>query len=368
MVGRLSAPLAMAGVGALAVALLVSNDLLYAKADLILPVASTLVLSATLALGLIGRNYLHEWRSRRSLIQLFDQYLPPERVRELARDPTLLDHEAANRELTILFCDLRSFSALGEQLPPLALRDLLNQYFSTVTRIVHAHGGTLDKFIGDAVMAFWGAPIAQPDHAQRAVRAALELAQAVGPLNQLLKGQGLPEIEYGIGLATGVVCVGDLGSRLRRSYTAVGDAVNLAARLEALTRQLGVPILIADSTRDACADEAAADLAWLEVDQTQVRGRQQSVTVFTPIPLLKADAGRFAPLLAQFQLALAALRGQDAAIVMAQLAQLNALLTSQPPADTESAAFALHTLASLAARWEAQWCARAGSARTEGAA
>jgi adenylate cyclase len=209
----------------------------------------------------------------------------------------------------------------------LALRDLLNQYFSTVTRIVHAHGGTLDKFIGDAVMAFWGAPIAQPDHALRAVQAALALAQASAPLNEALHKQGLPTIEFGIGLATGVVCVGDLGSQLRRSYTAVGDAVNLAARLEALTRQQGVQILIADTTRTACGDQLH-NVEWVEVDQTQVRGRQQSVTVFTPIPISGDQTDRLRAQVRTLRLALAAAHSQDANLVADHLAELFALQES----------------------------------------
>lgn len=363
LVGRRSAPIALAGATTWLLLLIASNYLLYSRADLVLPVASALVLGSLFALGLIVRNYLEEWQSRRSLIQLFDQYLPPERVRELARDPNMRHHEAANRELTILFCDLRSFSALGEQLPPLALRDLLNLYFSTVTRIVHAHGGTLDKFIGDAVMAFWGAPIAQPDHALRAVQAALALGDAVEPLNQALRDQGLPAIEYGIGLATGVVCVGDLGSQLRRSYTAVGDAVNLAARLEALTRQQGVQILIADTTRAACGDQLT-HLDWLEVDQTQVRGRQQSVTVFTPLAISEDQQGRLRAQVHSLRLALAAARSQDAKLVHRHLAELFALQKSDTPTSAPSAsASTSRVIAALARHLSQRWSSAPETAR-----
>jgi adenylate cyclase len=275
-----SPPVALAGVAGLSALLLVSNASLYAQFKLVLPVASPLLLGTFFAAGLLARSYWLEWSERRSIVQLFDQYLPPERVKALVKeaDPGLL--QAENRELTLLFCDLQGFSALGERLPPLALRDLLNQFFSTATRIIHAEGGTLDKFIGDAVMAFWGAPQRQADHAERAVRAAVALKAAAGPLNASLAAQGLPSLKFGIGLATGVVCVGDLGSNLRRSYTAVGDAVNLAARIEALTREWGCGLLIADSTRQACG-EAAQSWPWQEITQTQVRGRQQYVTLFT---------------------------------------------------------------------------------------
>ncbi|GAA0742918.1 CHASE2 domain-containing protein [Ideonella azotifigens] len=353
-----AAPLALAGVAAVMALLLAANAALYAGLALVLPVASAVLLGAMLAALLVGQNYLGEWRNRRSLLQLFDQYLPPERARalaqELARDPAQQQTlQAENRELTLLFCDLQGFTALSEQLPPLALRDLLNHYFSTVTQVVHAHGGTLDKFIGDAVMAFWGAPQAQPDHAQRAVAAAWDLRQAAEPLNQRLRDQGLPAIRFGIGLASGVVCVGDLGSALRRSYTAVGDAVNLAARLEALTRELGAPLLVASSTQAACGP-APAGAAWLEVDQTQVRGRQQSVTVFTLAGTASPPTPAQALQLQTWALAQAAVRTHHAAQALALLADLTALRAADIPTPLASPApTALNTvLAALCASLE----------------
>lgn len=187
--------------------------------------------------------------------------------------------QADNRELTLLFCDLRGFSALAEQLAPQPLRTLVNLYFSRMTDVVHAHGGTVDKFIGDAVMAFWGAPLDDPQHARHAVQGALAMADACGPLNDDLAAQGLPAVAVCIGLSTGVVCVGDLGSDQRRSYTAVGDPVNLAARIEALTRRYGLDLLVGETTARACGD--LPGWQWVEVDHVQVRGRQAGVTVFT---------------------------------------------------------------------------------------
>jgi adenylate cyclase len=177
---------------------------------------------------------------------------------------------------------------MAEHLAPERLRELLNLYFSRMSEIVHAHDGTLDKFIGDAVMAFWGAP--QPDelHAAHAVRAGLAMIAAVGPLNADLAARGLPPLAPCIGLATGVVCVGDLGSALRRSYTAVGDGVNLAARIEGMTRVYGVPLLVADVTRKAAGD--AARCAWAEVDEVAVKGRSQLVTLYAPLEIPDATS------------------------------------------------------------------------------
>lgn len=326
----LAAPAALASMALLLGALVASNLALLSWAAWVLPVGSALSLATVLFVILLGGKYLQAWSGRRTLMLLFNQYLPPERARELAQHPRPELLAADNRELTVLFCDLQGFSSIAEKLSPQALRDLLNLYFSGVTEIIHAHGGTLDKFIGDAVMAFWGAPLPQADHAQRAVQAALALTQAVLPLNAALQAQGLPPVNYGIGLATGVVCVGDLGSRLRRSYTAVGDAVNVAARLEALTRRAGVGLLLADTTRAACG-EHLPDLAWLEVDQTQVRGREQSVTLFTPVPTTPASRPTIVGQLRHWSLALTAARQHHVAQARAQLAQLHALTNIHTP-------------------------------------
>jgi adenylate cyclase len=326
----LSAPAALLGMALLLATLVASNLALLSWAGWVLPLGAALALASLLFVALLGGRYLQAWSGRRTLMLLFNQYLPPERARELAQHPTPQLLAADNRELTVLFCDLQGFSSMAEQLSPQALRELLNLYFSGVTEIIHAHGGTLDKFIGDAVMAFWGAPQPQADHALRAVHAALALTRAVEPLNAALQAQGLPPVRYGIGLATGVVCVGDLGSRLRRSYTAVGDAVNVAARLEALTRRAGVGLLLADSTRAACGGEVP-DLAWLEVDQTTVRGRQQSVTLFTPLPTTAASRPTIVGQLRHWSLALAAARQHHVAQARAQLAQLHALTNIHTP-------------------------------------
>ncbi|TDM05824.1 MAG: adenylate/guanylate cyclase domain-containing protein [Ideonella sp. MAG2] len=334
---RLAGRWAMVGAAALGVSLVASNLLAYSQAGLVLPVATALVLSAILFFGAVSVSYVREWEGRRSLVRLFSSYLPPDRARALARDPQAHKLEAENRELTILFCDLRGFTSIAESLPPLALRDLLNQYLSTATAIVHDHGGTLDKFIGDAVMAFWGAPQPQADHAARAVRAAMALAQGTVPLNQALRARGLPEVGYGIGVATGVVCVGDLGSSARRAYTAVGDAVNLAARLESQTRHAGVGLLVSDTTCHAARLDLP-DIAWVEVDQTKVKGRQQFVNIFTPLPSACLADAATQDQLRNWQLALAAARLHHDASARAYLGRLNELLALNSHATSQQQA------------------------------
>ncbi len=334
-----------------------------------IPIAAPLAAGLlTGALGIVG-NYLREWHSRRSLAQLFGHYLPPERVRAMASDPDrFLDvaSSAENRELTVLFCDLRGFTPMSEKMAPDRLRELLNLYFLRMSQIIHGHGGTLDKFIGDAVMAFWGAPEADAQHAAHAVQAAMAMIAAVGPLNAELAERGLPPLSPCIGLASGVVCVGDLGSALRRSYTAVGDGVNLAARIEGATRSYDVPLLVADTTRAAAGELPGCE--WVEVDEVAVKGRSQLVTLYLPLavtdvtlsgsgPESEQEITAFHEQLGLWRLARDALRGHHGngtrsvtkpsarAVAHARLTELLACR----PASPQLQALAAHRLASLAA-------------------
>ncbi|HEY4068842.1 MAG TPA: adenylate/guanylate cyclase domain-containing protein [Burkholderiaceae bacterium] len=186
-----------------------------------------------------------------------------------------------------MFCDMRNFTRVSEQLTPEALRTLINSFFSTMTSAIRAERGTLDKYIGDAIMAFWGAPITDAAHAAHAVRAALDMTLRLHLLNDELRARQLPEIGVGIGLNSGLVCVGDMGSSTRRSYTVMGDAVNLASRIEGLTRHYGVDVLVGETTRAEAGDgepgDGGAEWRWVEVDRVRVKGKQQSVTLFTPV-------------------------------------------------------------------------------------
>ena len=284
VVRRLAGPVAVLALGVILAVLLGCDLWALTGRGWAIPIAAPL--AAGLLLGVLGvvANYLREWHSRRSLAKLFGHYLPPERVRAMASDPDrFLDvaSSAENRELTVLFCDLRGFTPMSEKMAPERLRELLNLYFLRMSQIIHGYDGTLDKFIGDAVMAFWGAPQADEQHAAHAVQAAMAMISAVGPLNAELAERGLPPLAPCIGLATGVVCVGDLGSALRRSYTAVGDGVNLAARIEGATRAYDVPLLVADTTRAAAGELPGCE--WVEVDEVAVKGRSQLVTLYLPL-------------------------------------------------------------------------------------
>jgi adenylate cyclase len=190
--------------------------------------------------------------------------------------------EGESREMSVLFSDVRDFTALSERLAPRDLSALLNDYLSAMTAAIHARHGTVDKYIGDAIVAFWGAPVANRDHPSDAVHAALAMQQAMPAMRDGYTRRGWPALAMGIGINTGAVSVGDMGSRFRKAYTVLGDAVNLASRLEGLTKVYGVPILCGEATH-----AAVGDVVWREVDRVRVKGRTQAVAIFEPL----AEAG-----------------------------------------------------------------------------
>ncbi len=335
---RLGALAGVATTAALVAALVALNLWLYAARQLALPLAAVLLLVLLVYAASTVWAYFVEGRSRRSLARLFGTYVPPELVAEMARDPARYDMRAENRELSVMFCDMRNFTRVSELLAPEDVRGLVNRFFSSMTAAIRNHRGTLDKYIGDAIMAFWGAPLADPAHATHAVQAALAMAERLVVLNAELKRRGLPEIGLGIGINTGIVCVGDMGSDIRRSYTVMGDAVNLASRIEALTRHYGVDVLVGQATRDASNAESSATahavaggaLCWLEVDRVRVKGKQRSVTLFTPLPAAVAASEAFEAQMRTWCLALAAYRLQHWDEALAHLRELNRRWAGSP--------------------------------------
>ena len=236
--------------------------------DPVLPVTAILVSfgAASAARLLVTEN------QERFVRQAFGQYLAPTLVQQLARHPDRLTLGGENRELTLLFCDIRGFTKISEGLDPSELTELLNNFLTPMTDVLLESGATIDKYMGDAIMAFWNAPIAQQDHAMRACRAALNMETGLNELNASLTHK----INIGIGLNTGICCVGNLGSTQRFNYSAIGDAVNVAARIESLTKQYGVSNLIAETTA-----AGAPDVAKLEVDRVRVVGRAEPLTILT---------------------------------------------------------------------------------------
>jgi adenylate cyclase len=274
----LSAPRAVLLSMAVLGLLVCMNLWLYLGYGLVLPLATVLAMVVT-AFGLnMSYGYFVESRSKRELANLFGTYVPPELVDEMVKDPDSYSMQATNRELTVMFCDMRGFTRMSEQMEPTQLQALLTGVFSRLTMLIRANRGTIDKYMGDCVMAFWGAPVETTEHAYLAVKSAMEMANAVREINAEHRANGLPEIGIGIGLNTGTMCVGDMGSNIRRSYTVIGDAVNLGARLEGLSKAYGVDIVVSESTR-----KLAPDFAWQELDKVRVKGKEQAVSIFWPM-------------------------------------------------------------------------------------
>ncbi|HUJ93607.1 MAG TPA: adenylate/guanylate cyclase domain-containing protein [Candidatus Bathyarchaeia archaeon] len=218
---------------------------------------------------------LVEEKEKRKVRAEFSQFAPPEVVRRVLIDPRLIDPKKTN--ITVMFSDIRGFTTISEKLDAQELALFLNQYLSDMSRIVFKHQGTLDKYIGDAVMAFWGAPYEEPGHATKACNGALDMMQRVRELQKQWETEGKPRLDIGIGLNTGVASVGRMGSALRRSYTALGDSVNLSSRLEGLNKDYGTHIIVNETTYEAAKDDG---FLFRELDLLRVKGKLQPVTIY----------------------------------------------------------------------------------------
>jgi len=253
--------------------------LVWTELHTVLPLASGLLMIVTLYTMNMAYGYFVESRSKRQFTELFGQYVPPELVDRMAADPRRYNMEPRAAELTILFSDVRGFTSISEALKPEDLREYINEYLTTMSRIIRTdRHGTLDKYIGDAIMAFWGAPVDDPQHAHNGVLAAIAMQKECEALNERLHARGWPKLKIGVGLNTGNVRVGDMGSQIRRAYTVMGDAVNVASRLEGRTKFYGVGILVGEATRNAIKD-----MLFREIDRIKVKGKDEALTIFEPV-------------------------------------------------------------------------------------
>ncbi len=254
------------------------NFVVWQYGNLILPIASGLLLIALLYTFNMAWGFFVEARGKRQITGLFGQYVPPELVDEMARNPGRFSMEGDSRELSVLFTDVRGFTTISEGLDPKALSSLMNTFLTPLTRIIHRHRGTIDKYMGDAIMAFWGAPVDDPAHAANAVAAALEMQATLSALQPQFKERGWPPIRIGVGINTGRMSVGNMGSEIRLAYTVMGDAVNLASRLEGITKEYGADIIVGESV---C--RAAPGFHYVELDRVRVKGKDEPVAIFEPI-------------------------------------------------------------------------------------
>ncbi len=246
--------------------------------DLVMPVASLMLLTLIIFTLNMSYGFFVESRGKRQLAGLFGQYVPPELVDEMAKDPEAFTLEGESRELTVLFSDVRGFTTISEGLEPNQLKQLMNAFLTPMTRIIHGHRGTIDKYMGDCIMAFWGAPLSDPDHARHGLEAAIAMIEQLKVLQGEFKARGWPPINIGVGLNTGDMVVGNMGSEFRQAYTVMGDAVNLGSRLEGLTKEYGVHIIVSEFTR-----AKVPDYVYRELDRVRVKGKDKPVAIYEPI-------------------------------------------------------------------------------------
>jgi adenylate cyclase len=223
-------------------------------------------------------GFLSERQRAQETKRAFAQYVPAEVVNRLIERPELLELGGEERELTLIFADLANFTIMAEKLEPRAVVKVLGRYFDAMSTVIYRHRGTVDKYIGDGIMAFWGAPLPDDQHAEHALQAAIDMQSRFDKLARQLKKEGGPLVSMRIGIHTGNVIVGNVGSRARFAYTAIGDAVNLASRLEGANKAYGTSILLSEATVRHLKD----GVPLRPVDSVMVKGRTDAVTIFTP--------------------------------------------------------------------------------------
>jgi adenylate cyclase len=226
----------------------------------------------------VAYGFFSEARSRQLITGLFGTYVPKELVDEMSRNPGEYSMKGESREMTVLFSDVRDFTSISEGLTPEGLKDLMNTYLTAMTEKVQEKRGTIDKYIGDAIMAFWGAPVPDADHATHALETAMAMQKELRNLDEPFAKRGWPALHIGVGLNCGMMSVGDMGSKFRRSYTVMGDAVNLASRLESLTKEYGVGILVTENIVGK-----TTGYVFREIDKVRVKGKHEGVAIFEPM-------------------------------------------------------------------------------------
>ena len=251
-----------------------------------LPLFIPALLVVVISLKEIAGGFLGEQSQRKMIKGHFDKYVPPAHIERMMSNPDGVNLDGEKKEMSVLFSDIRSFTTISEKLSTQELKLLLNLYFTPITGIIFDNQGTVDKFVGDMVMAFWNAPLDVEDHAHHAIKAAMVMLQKTEELRADFAERGLPPVFIGVGINTGEMNVGDMGSDTRRNYTVLGDSVNLGARLEGLTKFYGADLLVGESTR-----AAAPQWLYRHMDRVAVKGKELPVDIYEPqIELASAPA------------------------------------------------------------------------------
>ncbi|TAL63888.1 MAG: adenylate/guanylate cyclase domain-containing protein [Legionella sp.] len=279
---------------------------LFIKQSIYLPIAVIVTLVVLIALINYAYSFILERRQKKHISHLFGQYVPEDYLKELIEQPEHFSMEGQTRNMTVLFADIRNFTSLSEDLDAVGVKRLLNTFFTPITEIIFKNRGTIDKYVGDMIVAFWGAPIEDLEHANHALRSARTIFENLHQINEVMVANKLPPVQIGVGIATGLMNVGDMGSEFRRAYTVLGDTVNLASRLQDLTKFYKVNILVNDITH-----AGQDDILWRTVDKVTVKGRKTALNIYEPIAYLADASKELKEEVSQYQIALEHYYAQD---------------------------------------------------------
>lgn len=271
-------PVNMALLAVASITLVIAFNLYLWHNKIEMPVLPQLALVFSISVYNITRGFFAESSNRQQIKSMFDQYVPPAHIDKMLDDPNSVSLDGERKQMSVLFSDIRSFTSISEKLSANELKEMLNEYFSPITQSIFEHHGTIDKYVGDMVMAFWGAPLDDPNHAENAVIGGFDMLKITAELRQQFIAKDWPAIRVGIGINTGNMNVGDMGSEYRRAYTVLGDAVNLGSRLEGLTKFYGLEFLVSEFTKEQCPN-----IAFKPIDRVKVKGKDKAVAIFEPV-------------------------------------------------------------------------------------
>lgn len=263
----------------LCVSLIAIDYIIWSHYEIVLPV--TFPVFSLVALFILNEisGYLFETNRRKKMKSVFGQYVPPDCIDSMIKKGGDFGLEGETKELTVLFADIRNFTALSEGFTASELKSVLNAYLTPMTEIIFNQKGTIDKYVGDMIMAFWGAPLVDPDHALNGIKAAFQMLKNLEEINATFRNQNKPEIRIGVGINTGDMNVGDMGSKFRRAYTVLGDAVNLGSRLENLTKEYHVGIIVGEKT----FEKTNQSFVYRKLDRVQVKGKEKGIDIYEPL-------------------------------------------------------------------------------------
>tara|TARA_R110000751_G_scaffold157314_3_gene262801 strand:- start:4842 stop:7058 length:2217 start_codon:yes stop_codon:yes gene_type:complete len=245
-----------------------------------LPLFQVILLITLLTIYYGAAGFVSENANRKKIKNMFDQYVPPAYIEKMIRSAKGVELKTERKEMSVLFADIRDFTTLSEQFTPEELSDFLKEYLSEATAIIFNNKGTIDKYVGDMIMALWNAPLEDENHAVNAVISAMQLISLTEVLSEQFKEKNWPAIRVGIGISSGEMVVGDMGSTYRKAYTVLGDAVNLGARIESLTKYYGVDILVSSNTFE---DITQHNVICRKMDRIKVKGKNTAVEIYQPI-------------------------------------------------------------------------------------